>query len=113
MLNSKYYCLNNGRFSHSTWELPVLNYEVGESRAGMQAKLHINSTLEREEHTHNLSSSLRSKTFALPCTAVNQPVYIIKRSRDSAVGIATGFGLDDRGVKVRVPVGTGGSFPEG
>jgi hypothetical protein len=28
------------------------------------------------------------------------------RSRDSAVGIATGYGLDDQGVGVRVPVGT-------
>jgi hypothetical protein len=27
-------------------------------------------------------------------------------SRDSAVGIATGYGLDDREVGVRVPVGT-------
>jgi hypothetical protein len=26
-------------------------------------------------------------------------------SRDSSVGIATGYGLDDRGVRVRVPVG--------
>jgi hypothetical protein len=57
-------------------------------------------------------------------------------SRDSSVGIATGYGLDDRGVGVRVPVGseysllhivqtgsgahpasypmgTGGSFPDG
>jgi hypothetical protein len=37
--------------------------------------------------------------------------------RDSAVGIATGYGLDDRGVAVRVPVGSiigrGGSFPGG
>jgi hypothetical protein len=29
-----------------------------------------------------------------------------KRSRDSVVGIATGYGLDDRGVGVRVPVGS-------
>jgi hypothetical protein len=28
------------------------------------------------------------------------------RSRDSAVGIATGYGLDDRGFGVRVPVGS-------
>jgi hypothetical protein len=28
------------------------------------------------------------------------------RSRDSVVGIATGYGLDDRGVGVRVPVGS-------
>jgi hypothetical protein len=56
-------------------------------------------------------------------------------SRDSLVGIATGYGLDDRGVGVRVtvrstvfsmssipvlgahpapcPMGTGGSFPGG
>jgi hypothetical protein len=27
-------------------------------------------------------------------------------SRDSAVGIATGYGLDERGVGVRVPVGS-------
>jgi hypothetical protein len=27
------------------------------------------------------------------------------RSRDNAVGIATGYGLDDQGVGVRVPVG--------
>jgi hypothetical protein len=26
--------------------------------------------------------------------------------RDNAVGIATGYGLDDRGVRVRVPVGS-------
>jgi hypothetical protein len=27
-------------------------------------------------------------------------------SRDSAVGIATGYGLDDRGIEVEVPVGS-------
>jgi hypothetical protein len=37
------------------------------------------------------------------------PIYwpdnlMLKKSRDSAVGIATGYGLDDRGVGVRVPV---------
>jgi hypothetical protein len=31
---------------------------------------------------------------------------ILIQSRDSAVGIATGYGLDDRGVGVRVPVGS-------
>jgi hypothetical protein len=30
--------------------------------------------------------------------------YLTKRSRDSVVGIATGYRLDDRGVGVRVPV---------
>jgi glutamine synthetase len=33
-------------------------------------------------------------------------VQSYKRSRDSAVGIATSYGLDDRGVGVRVPVGS-------
>jgi hypothetical protein len=30
----------------------------------------------------------------------------LQRSRDSVVGIATGYGLDDRGVGVRVPLGS-------
>jgi hypothetical protein len=30
----------------------------------------------------------------------------MKRSRDSVVGIATGYGLDDQMVGVRVPVGS-------
>jgi hypothetical protein len=35
------------------------------------------------------------------------PVHTkLERSRDSSVGIATGYGLNDRGVGVRVPVGT-------
>jgi hypothetical protein len=38
---------------------------------------------------------------------VHSIVYI--RSRDSVVGIATSYGLDDRGVGVRVPVGSLGS----
>jgi hypothetical protein len=33
-------------------------------------------------------------------------VYVPLRSRDSSVGIATGYGLDDWGVGVRVPVGS-------
>jgi hypothetical protein len=32
-------------------------------------------------------------------------MIMFKKSRDSAVGIATGYGLDDRGVGVRAPVG--------
>jgi hypothetical protein len=30
----------------------------------------------------------------------------VQKSQDSVVGIATGYGLDDRGVRVRVPVGS-------
>jgi hypothetical protein len=32
--------------------------------------------------------------------------YLERRSQDRAVGIAPGYGLDDRGVGVRVPVGS-------
>jgi hypothetical protein len=32
--------------------------------------------------------------------------YPSLESRDSAVGIATGYGLDDRGVGIRVPFGS-------
>jgi hypothetical protein len=31
-------------------------------------------------------------------------IFIIIESRDNAVGIATGYGMDNRGVVVRVPV---------
>jgi hypothetical protein len=31
-------------------------------------------------------------------------VYVRKRSQNSIVGIAADYGLDDRGVKIRVPV---------
>jgi hypothetical protein len=34
------------------------------------------------------------------------PVPVNRRNQDSVVGIATGYGLDDRGVGVRVPVGS-------
>jgi hypothetical protein len=33
-------------------------------------------------------------------------IYFNIRSRDSSFDIATGYGLDDRGVRVRVPVGS-------
>jgi hypothetical protein len=31
---------------------------------------------------------------------------VLNRSRDGVVGIVTSFGLDDRGVGIRVPVGS-------
>jgi hypothetical protein len=36
----------------------------------------------------------------------NQPV-LPQKSRDSSVGIALGYGLDDRGSRVRFPAGLG------
>jgi hypothetical protein len=44
------------------------------------------------------------------CRLGKQSVFIMRtirnRSRDSSVGIATSYGLDDRGIGVRVPVGS-------
>jgi hypothetical protein len=46
--------------------------------------------------------------LATPTSFINFEVFILKiqLSRDSAVGIATGYWLGDRGVGVRVPVGS-------
>jgi hypothetical protein len=33
--------------------------------------------------------------------------FTVRKSRDSSVGIALGYGLDDRGSRVRFPVGAG------
>jgi hypothetical protein len=49
----------------------------------------------RQKHTETILASVKKKV----------PV-ICYRSRDSSVGIATGYGLDDRGVGARVPVGS-------
>jgi hypothetical protein len=52
--------------------------------------------------------TLRSTVFLFQAFFSNV-VYIyiyLRGSRDSVVGIATGYGLDDRGVGVRVPVGS-------
>jgi hypothetical protein len=46
-----------------------------------------------------MNEEVRSKTVCGPTT----------ESRDSAVGIATGYGMDDQGVGVRVPLRS--SFP--
>jgi hypothetical protein len=42
-------------------------------------------------------------------TPVNKNVHFrsIRRSRGSSVSIATGYGMDDGGVRVRVPMGSG------
>jgi hypothetical protein len=46
---------------------------------------------------HDMKASGRAEVYLHP---------LLTSSRDSSVGIATGYGLDDRGVGVRVPVGS-------
>jgi hypothetical protein len=48
--------------------------------------------------------TLLSNDFIITHNFVSDCGYSV--SRDSAVGIVTGYGLDDRGVGVRVPVGS-------
>jgi hypothetical protein len=53
-----------------------------------------------------LSTSTGTRTGdLLACTTVAQPITL-PRSLDSSVGTATGYGMDDRGVGVRVPEGS-------
>jgi hypothetical protein len=54
-----------------------------------------------------ICNSLR---FRATCPILRFPHLIIlkkKKSRDSSVGIALGYGLDDRGSRVRFPAGAG------
>jgi hypothetical protein len=58
--------------------------------------------------SHNILKSLLCFSVQyFPATLINElitNVTPLHRSRDSVVGIATGYGLEDRGVEVRVPV---------
>jgi hypothetical protein len=51
----------------------------------------------------SLSTYYKMKTYGGSKTLSPR---ILNRSRDSVVGVATDFGLDNRGVRVRVPVGS-------
>jgi hypothetical protein len=50
-------------------------------------------------HSVNAHSPVRNSAF------ISNASFPKTRSLDSAVGIATGYGLDDQGVGVRVPIG--------
>jgi hypothetical protein len=61
------------------------------------------------------TSASSTSSFSCSIFVFNPPYFFIPvyfssfvflRSRDSVVGIATGYGLDDGGVVVRVPVGS-------
>jgi hypothetical protein len=45
--------------------------------------------------------------FASPPQVLQHIVLLLFKSRDSSVGIATGYGLDDRGSRFRFPAGAG------
>jgi hypothetical protein len=55
--------------------------------------------------SRQMSDTTTNRSWPLPSLFL--PIhYSLTMSRDSAVGIATGYGLDDREVGVRVPVGS-------
>jgi hypothetical protein len=41
---------------------------------------------------------------------IRQRIYLTSGSRDSSVGVALGYGLDDRGSRVRFPAGAGNFY---
>jgi hypothetical protein len=61
--------------------------------------------LMRVEFLNVSNVCLNSRRWFVLCL-VYISYLVLVRSRDSAVGIATGNWLDDRGVGVRVPVGS-------
>jgi hypothetical protein len=63
-------------------------------------------------HNMTLKYKICNRKFQFMCETMQRTlghktrkVTQFKGSRDSSVGIATGYGLDDRGVGVRVPIG--------
>jgi hypothetical protein len=72
-------------------------------------------------HPHTISSLLGRNIPSAPCskhpqftvrvhralTMVHCNSFIVQYSRDSAVGIAVGYGLDGQGSRVRFPAGAG------
>jgi hypothetical protein len=58
----------------------------------------------REAYPH---SPIRLHGVVLSYVQVQFYLYLTLPSRDSSVGIALGYGLDDRGSRVRFPAGTG------
>jgi hypothetical protein len=56
--------------------------------------------LKWEKHVHRIPAHLRTATVGYGSRNFES------LGRDSAVGIATGYGLDDGGIGVRVPVGS-------
>jgi hypothetical protein len=60
----------------------------------------INFFSENLNGTDNLEDLVLNERIILIC------IGVLNRSWDGVVGIATGYGLDDRGVGVRVPVGS-------
>jgi hypothetical protein len=53
-----------------------------------------------------LVTECESRALPLRQSALNCYIILLVRSRNSSVGIATGYGLVDRGVGVLVPVGS-------
>jgi hypothetical protein len=61
------------------------------------------------KHIHESSQILQFAVFQTLCMKLDfiDILYVaLLRSQDSAVGIATGYGLHDRGVRILVPVGS-------
>jgi hypothetical protein len=58
------------------------------------------------DQSGQLSRCPASPCYARVTTELNLQISVVTTCRGSSVGIATGYGLDDCGVGVRVPVGS-------
>jgi hypothetical protein len=61
---------------------------------------------QHEAQKATTPSIINPVRFVVIKYVINHSTYTAKRSRDSVVGTATTYGLDDREVGARVPVGS-------
>jgi hypothetical protein len=87
--------------NHHVWTVPFLRLGQGFCYTQAQQDSQTGAAAERTGERYRCLTD-----FLLPpCDFINVLLTFLIR-RDSTVGIATGYGLDDRGLGVRVPVGS-------
>jgi hypothetical protein len=91
-----------GHIRLSSWLLTV--QDVQQSATALNTFLYLSSQLS--DPPYKRARSLVSRGFAVHNNASPLDMCPYSRSRDSSVGIATGYGLDGRGVEVQVLVGS-------
>jgi hypothetical protein len=96
--------------------------EIGQKRIHPLISIYLNNEIRTSDAVFEMSwDSTPGNHRDLPTCFTK--IHFLQKSRDSVVGIATSYGLDDRGVGLQIvqtdsevhptscPMGTGGSFP--
>jgi hypothetical protein len=81
----------------------LLKTNAGDMETHIIRKYDLSETSLRVRHTLSTQPYVR-KVMRVQQHLRHNSLSPFSRSRDSAVGIATGYGLDDRRDRVRVPV---------